>query len=1195
MKVKLPWILSLILILSMVAVPASAGPAAPQKAQPAALSVTGVPTITADAPAYQPDDSAGPARYTVMLAAPAVASYTGGIEGLAPSAPRATGRVRLDAKSPAAKAYASYLESEQAAFVSSVDQLLGRSPEVVYQMQHALNAVVMVLQPSEAYLVSKLPGVKQVERDEAQSLDTDYGPAWIGAPGIWDGTATGGLPGTQGEEVIVGILDTGINMDHPSFATVGGDGYVHTNPFGSGNYLGWCNPANPNYDPSYVCNDKLIGAWDYSDASWGETGGPEDTDGHGSHTASTVAGNYLAPGTVTLGSYNYSPAISGVAPHANIIAYDVCGPSCYDTDLAAAINQSIIDGVMVLNESISISGDTWTGTKQAAYLGAFDAGVVASRSAGNAGPGAGTVGPEPLWTLASAASTHNRAASNALIDLMGGDTAPPADMPGLGLSNGVGPAPMVFAGDYGDALCLNPFAPGTFTGQIVVCNRGTNARVAKGWNVLAGGAVGMVLANTSAAQSLNGDLHHLPAVHITSALGNTLKTWLASGSGHMGTIAGATIDTSPSNGDVTAGFSSRGPADVAEVVKPNVTNPGVDILAAYLTGAIDPETTSVEYGLLSGTSMSSPHTAGSLALMVALHPTWTPAQIMSTLQTTASNAQTVKEDGVTPATPFDVGSGRVDLSQAGMAGLILDETGANFAASSPALGGDAKTLNLPSFQNNDCYKTCSWTRTVKNATDMTLNWSASYVGEGVGAAAPGAFTILLGDEATFTFSLDTVGLSPNQWHFGRLIWTEAQGLAPDVTMPVAVYVVASTDVQVVNKTVDKAQAYGNEVLTYQISLVNNSAFPQAFTLVDPIPANSTYVAGSATGGLTYNAGLNQMEWSGVLPPSGFFVAPGIGGPFGYGYVGLAGLGVPPAPCPSNCDDGGFTISGLSYSYLGTAYSDAIWSVNGTLQAGTAGGAAAGAANTFLPNAAAPNNLLAAWWRDLNLGAGGAWYVASLTDGIYNYTVFEWENVPLYGDLGSRATFQIWWVDGTDQIWYTYPPGAFTGDVTNGVTVGAENSTGTVGDTYYFNGSGTLPSSANDLLVVFSPPAPVYFGFQVKSTGPGGANVLNEVTVSDGVTTNQAYAYTVIVDPEVNPDYVTCYGWHMFIDVLANDLGVQPLQIVSVTQPLHGRSANYVTRALYIPTRGYKGPDQFDYTAMDAIGNTASATVYIWCQ
>lgn len=88
-------------------------------------------------------------------------------------------------------------------------------------------------------------------------------------PAIWGGTATGGLPGTKGEGVIIGVLDTGINMDHPSFAKVGGDGFVHTNPFGSGNFKGWCNPANPNYNPAYVCNDKLVGAWDYADASRG--------------------------------------------------------------------------------------------------------------------------------------------------------------------------------------------------------------------------------------------------------------------------------------------------------------------------------------------------------------------------------------------------------------------------------------------------------------------------------------------------------------------------------------------------------------------------------------------------------------------------------------------------------------------------------------------------------------------------------------------------------------------------------------------------------------------------------------------------------------------------------------------------------------------------------------------------------------
>ena len=267
-------------------------------------------------------------------------------------------------------------------------------------------------------------------------LDTDVGPQWIGAPGIWNGTATGGLPGTKGEGVIIGVLDTGINMDHPSFADIGGDGFNHTNPFGAGNYKGWCNPAHPNYNPAYVCNDKLVGAWDYADASWGETDGPEDNDGHGSHTASTSGGNYLAAGHGDSGRYPYSPAISGVAPHANIIAYDVCGPdgSCYNTDVVAALNQAILDGVDVTNESIGIGGNTWTGAKQAAYLSVFNAGITSARSAGNSGPGASTVGSTPPWVITVGANTHNRAGTNAVTNLSGGSTAPP----GGGTLNGLG-------------------------------------------------------------------------------------------------------------------------------------------------------------------------------------------------------------------------------------------------------------------------------------------------------------------------------------------------------------------------------------------------------------------------------------------------------------------------------------------------------------------------------------------------------------------------------------------------------------------------------------------------------------------------------------------------------------------------------------------------------------------------------------
>ncbi|HNS03001.1 MAG TPA: S8 family serine peptidase, partial [Anaerolineae bacterium] len=770
MRGKTVALLTLVMVLAMLVSPAFAAPL-DSTAQPP----TAAPQPQA-APLIQAANAAGPARYIVILSDPAVPSYTGGIAGFEATNPASKGQTSFDAESAASQAYASYLEAQQNAFVADTAQLLGRSPEVVYQLQFALNAVIMVLEPAEAAQVAKMPGVAQVERDVAEELDTDVGPQWIGAPAIWNGTATGGLPGTKGEGVIIGVLDTGINMDHPSFADIGGDGYNHTNPFGSGVYKGWCNAGFP---VQVVCNDKLIGAWDYADASWGETGGPEDTDGHGSHTASTAGGNYLAPGTVVLGSYSFSPAISGVAPHANIIAYDVCGTSCYNTDTIAALNQSILDGVHVTNESIGISGNAFSGAKQQAYLSVFNAGITSARSAGNSGPGAGTVGGTPPWVITVGANTHNRSGSNAVTNLSGGNTAPPGSgtLTGLGVSDGSAVGGIVYAGNapYNDALCQTPFAANSVTGKIVICDRGTNARVAKGWNVKQGGAIGMVLANDSAnGASLNGDLHHLPAVHISYADGVALKAWVNSGTGHQGQIAGTTFSYAASNGDVMAGFSSRGPHPIPDLLTPDVTNPGVDILAAYLTGSITPEVPSVEYAFVSGTSMSSPHTAGSAALVKAVRPSWTPAEIKSALMDTSKYTGIRKEDGVTPAIPFDMGAGRVDLNHAANASLVLNETGANFAAGA----GNPKALNLASMADAACPGVCSWTRTVKATRAGT--WTASYVTPSgmTLAATPSSFTLAAGQTQTLNIQANVAGLPLNAYAFGYVVLTPSGAGAP---------------------------------------------------------------------------------------------------------------------------------------------------------------------------------------------------------------------------------------------------------------------------------------------------------------------------------------------------------------------------------------------------------------------------------
>ena len=693
------------------------------------------------------------AVYIIQLSDAPLASYRGGVEGLSATSPSALGQRKLDMNSAASRAYLDHLQSVQDAFVAGVASTLGRSVDVRYYYQVAFNGVAITMSPAEAAQVAALDGVQMIVRETFEMPLTDTGPTFIGAPGIWNGTATGGMGSTYGEGVIAGIIDSGINVidDHPSFWEVGGDGYVHTNPLAD--YVGVC--AGGNTNPDLTCNDKMIGYRGYN----GET--PGDSDGHGSHTASTVAGNFTQ-GSIAA-TIPVTLDISGVAPHANIISYDACVTSCPSAGLLAAVNDATADGVDVINYSISGGSNPYGDPVEQAFLSARDAGVFVSASAGNNGPGAGTVAHVSPWLTTVAASTHSRTWVNQLTNMSGG-TNPPADMTGRSISAGYGPAPIVHAGDYGDPLCGTPFPAGTWTnGEIVVCDRGTFGRVEKGVNVLAGGAGGYVLANAAAnGESINADAHALPAIHLGYADSQVLLAWLASGSGHTATITEGTYTLDPALGDIMAGFSSRGPVgSLPDLVKPDVTAPGVDIFAAYA----DP----VDFEFLSGTSMSSPHNAGAGALLTALHPDWTPAEIQSALMTTALT-DVVKEDGVTPADPFDIGAGRINLNQAGMAGLVMDETLANYVAANPSLGGDPRTLNTPSMGDNDCGGSCSWTRTFRNTMDFTVVYDVSLdLPAGVtGTVNPTQLAINAGGTGTVTVDLDVSGAPTGSWMFAQL-------------------------------------------------------------------------------------------------------------------------------------------------------------------------------------------------------------------------------------------------------------------------------------------------------------------------------------------------------------------------------------------------------------------------------------------
>lgn len=1066
-----------------------------------------------------------PSIYIVQFKDPAVAVYSGGINGLKATSPKATGARFLNVNTPESKNYAQYLAGNQASFEAQCEQAFGRDVAVTHTYKHALNAMAMELTAEEAKEMANMPDVKSVTRERQEVPLTDAGPKWIGAKDIWGGNNLLGIPGTMGEGAVVAILDTGINSDHPSFADIGGDDYDHTNPLGDRNYIpgSYCDKVNPLF-----CNDKLIGAWDMVKSPDEDPDAPQDSDGHGSHTASTTAGNVRKSATLFAPTTQLTRKISGVAPHANIIAYDVCIDSCPGAALLGALEQVLIDaaalpdGIHALNYSISGGNDPYNDDVELAFLNVTEAGVFVSTSAGNEGPGPSTTGHNSPWVINVAAMTHNRRIDNSLTGLTS-DGASLADILGSGLTSGFGPAPIVYAGDFPTdngspndtepEQCLEPFPSGHFNGEIVVCDRGTIPRVDKGANVLAGGAGGFVLANAEAnGEAVVADEHFLPGVHIGFSNGETLKSWIAAAVNPIAAIAGFSLNEDKANGDIMAGFSSRGPNLAIDILKPDVGGPGVSVFAAQADGF----TLAPEYQFLSGTSMSSPHNAGSGALL-SLLTGWSPYEIKSALMMTANRSKSRKEDGVTPVDAFDVGAGRINVKNALRSGLVLDETGFNFVKANPDADGDPKTLNIASMQDGTCVGECSWVRTVTNKSGIDGTWRIDTRQKTGGlklTATPSEIVLGPGESADIHVSADTTLATPG-WNFGELELRPDEAELTNLHMPVAVQTALSTSPNL-TKTVDKDTAVEDDLLTYTISLANGQ-LGDNINLSDVVPEGLIAIASSVTETVTNGetskpfgfVSATEATWSGRLARGGLELNSTTSAPSG--FLPLADFGIAPQGCPSNCDDGGIILNVPTFVYNGQSYSDVIMSVNGTLQAGSDGELAATFANQNLPSGTPPNNIIAALWTDLNMGVdgdGAEWYVGVLGDGTTDFIIFEWNSIPLFGDPETTFSFQIWVeVGDSGNMWIVYGD---MGDVSAlDATVGVENDNGTVGDSVYFNGEGTAPVPGDALAVEQIVGGTATLTFQARADHcEGNSDVkVNRVELSSGDAQENAIAVT----------------------------------------------------------------------------------------
>ncbi len=664
-----------------------------------------------------------PGRYIVTLTDKPIATYGGDVKGLRATRPDKGERVNV--KSGRAKRYRAYLEERQANAAARV----GAKPLKHYAV--GLNGFATSLTPDQARTLQRAPGVLSVTKDQPRKLASNKNPVDFlnlsGSSGVW--AALGGKK-NAGRGVVVGILDSGYWPESKSFAgeplgtaqpttadpyqpyRVGTD-TIKMKKADGGTFTGTCQ-AGESFT-GQECNTKVIGARYFSSSYKSQTPisqhtdflSPRDGDGHGTHVGSTAAGNAGVSASVAGHSFG---KISGVAPAAKLAIYKVAFTSktepeavVYTGDALAAIDAAIIDGVDVINYSVS-SSDTLNDPVDWAYMSAASAGIFVATAAGNAGPGAATLNHVVPWVTTVGASTVAPRAGTVVL----GNGKKYAGI-STTVFGKVGSARLVTARSVkrasaagGDAdLC----APDTLShakaaGKIVVCDRGGVDRVDKSTEVKRAGGKGMVLVNLT-ENSTDGDTHAVPTVHLNVPLGPAVKKY-AKKSHATATLREGNLSSTPSRYPQITSFSSRGPSvgNGGDLLKPDIAAPGVSVLAAVAPLSSNNR----KFDFYSGTSMASPHIAGIAALYFGVHPKWSPMAVKSAIMTTASRVK--KANGKGSRDYLAQGAGNVRPDRMFNPGVIFDSMepdwwaflkGEGFDTDSGVAAIDPSDYNSPSI------------------------------------------------------------------------------------------------------------------------------------------------------------------------------------------------------------------------------------------------------------------------------------------------------------------------------------------------------------------------------------------------------------------------------------------------------------------------------------------------------------------
>src|SRR5579872_7131309 len=623
------------------------------------LSLVGSAQINPNSDAFvsAPD---GSGVLVVQLKDAPVAAYSGGITGLTATQP-APGQ-RLNLKSNAAINYQKYLAQEQQTFTKWLGQKFPAA-QVVTQIQVVANAVAVIPNGASAAAIAKGPFVARVDTSVMFHPSMDVAASLINAPALWGQL---GSQANAGAGIKVGIIDTGIDFGHP---------FLTDNSLTPPPGFPKCDVADsavkiPDTNCLFVSNKVIVAKVFQTNTKFDAHAAQE----HGTHVSGTVAGVFGTTAPLL------SAPLTGVAPKAFLGNYNVFPgdiTNSPDYVIARAVDEAVRDGMDVLNLSLGGTATKRSDVTMVAVNNAAKAGVVVAVAAGNSGPGEGTVeSPGVAENVITAGAITNP-------HFVGIKVTPNGMTPlgaALGAFNNFG----VLAGfPYTEPAPSNGCAPITtdLTGQVALIFRGTCSFSTKIRFAQQAGAKGVLIANntlgdpSAMAQDGTPDQPTIPAAMISKTngiamAGNSVKTVDIDGTAEQ-----EFLTLAEGSADLLATFSSRGPAAFSYLIKPDVDGPGVNVYSSIPTAFCGvPEC----YAFFQGTSMATPHVAGSAALLRQLHPNWTVAQIKSALVNSAHRPVNNINTGAESLNPMDRGAGRLDLSAAGAVPVTFDPVSVRF-------------------------------------------------------------------------------------------------------------------------------------------------------------------------------------------------------------------------------------------------------------------------------------------------------------------------------------------------------------------------------------------------------------------------------------------------------------------------------------------------------------------------------------